>query len=177
METAQGFDGEVAETRTTHRARGVEETHDYNLIKSGRNWFGDRLSALGANVKAYNIPVASPVVGEPAQIRFAAAMRTAGSGTGSELKYDWEGETVSLTDSPLSPSSLSFAGYRSGAIEAPMPGGGLQVLATLNPGPTTATRGWIIWPTKFHSTWNTKEAKCPSTACRWTEKASGRSTV
>ena len=59
METAQAFEGEVAETRTTHRARGVEETHDFNLIKSGRNWFGTRLSALGANVKAYNIPVAS----------------------------------------------------------------------------------------------------------------------
>ena len=142
METAQGFDGEVAETRTTHRARGVEETHDYNLIKSGRNWFGDRLSALGANVKAYNIPVASPVVGEPAQIRFAAAMRTAGSGTGSELKYDWEGESVSLTDSPLSPSSLSFAGHRSGAMEAPMPAGGLQVLATLNPG-TDDSNAWM----------------------------------
>lgn len=142
METAQGFGEEVAETRTSHLARGVEETHEFNLIKSGRNWFGDRLSALGANVKAYNIPVASPVVGEPAQIRFAAAMRTAGSGTGSELMYTWEGESLSLTDSPLSPSSLSFAGYRSGAIEAPMPAGGLQVLATLNPG-TDDSNAWM----------------------------------
>ena len=93
-------------------------------------------------------------------------MRTAGSGTGSELKYDWEGESVSLTDSPLSPSSLSFAGYRSGALEAPMPAEGLQVLATLSTlGRTTATRGWTFWPTKSHNTWNTRGDKCLSTAC------------
>ena len=56
--------------------------------------------------------------------------------------YTWEGESLSLTDSPLSPSSLSFAGYRSGAIEAPMPAGGLQVLATLNPG-TDDSNAWM----------------------------------
>ena len=161
METAQGFDGEVAETRTTHRARGVEETHDYNLIKSGRNWFGDRLSALGANVKAYNIPVASPVVGEPAQIRFAAAMRTAGSGTGSELKYDWEGRPCPSRTAPCPHRRCRLRGTEAGPSKRRCLAADCKFWPRSTLGPTTATRGWIIWPTKFHSTWNIKGAKCP----------------
>ena len=42
---------------STHKAHcvGVREDHTYNLIQSGRNWFGARLSALGSSTASWNI--------------------------------------------------------------------------------------------------------------------------
>ena len=139
---AAPYDGAIDDTRIAHLAYGVEERHDENLIRSGRNWFGTRLSSLGANTKSWNISIPGAIAGQEATIEFAAAMRTTGSGSGSELVYAWEGETLSLTDNLLSPSSLAFAGYRSGAMTAQLTQPGLQVLATLNPG-TDDSNAWM----------------------------------
>ena len=138
--------GDVDEVRTQHVAFGVEEDHEVNLIRSGRNWFGDRLSALGANTATWNIPLANAVSGGEAVVRFAAAMRSSGTGTASQLAYTFEGETVVLTDNLLSPSSLTFARYVGGQISAPLSQSGIQVLASFTPG-TEDSNAWMDYLT------------------------------
>ncbi len=143
---APTFEGEVEEIRTSHMAFGAEEDHTTNLIKSGRNWFGQRLSALGANSTTWNVPVPHAVQGETAVVRFGAAMRTVGSGTASQLEYTFEGTSTVLTDNLLTPSSLSYAKYVGGELNAPLSGNAIQVLATFTPG-TDDANAWVDYLT------------------------------
>ncbi|MEC8360973.1 MAG: C25 family cysteine peptidase, partial [Bacteroidota bacterium] len=113
-----------------------------NLIRSGRNWFGARLSALGANTATWNIPLNHAVLGTPATVRFGAAMRSVGTGSASQLNYEFEGQSVTLTDNLLSPSSLLYARYVGGELIAPLTIEGIQVLATFTPG-TDDSNAWI----------------------------------
>ena len=141
MTFAEPWTGEVDES-TQHVAFGVREEHEVNLIRSGRNWFGARLSALGANTATWNIPLNHAVIGSSATVRFAAAMRSVGSGTASQLTYSFEGESVTLTDNLLSPSSLLYARYVGGEMTAELSQEGIQVLATFTPG-TDDSNAWI----------------------------------
>ena len=134
--------GEVDEVRTTHIVFGVQEDHDVNLIRSGRNWFGERLSSLGSNVATWNIPINSPLATDSVGIRFAAAMRTQGSGSASQLTVECQGEAMTLTDNVLPASTLQYALYRSGNLLAPTNPAGIQVLATFTPG-TEDANAWI----------------------------------
>lgn len=138
--------GEVEEVRTQHVAFGVREDHDVNLIRSGRNWFGNRLSALGANAATWNLPLPHAVIGAPATVRFGAAMRSVGSGSASLLQFDFEDQSVTLTDNLLSPSSLLFARYVGGELTAPLSQAGIQVLATFTAG-TDDSNAWIDYLT------------------------------
>ena len=142
MAFAAPWTGGVDEVRTQHVAYGVREDHEVNLIRSGRNWFGDRLSALGANTATWNIPLNHAVLGTPATVRFGAAMRSVGSGSASQLSYEFEGQSVTLTDNLLSPSSLLYARYVGGELTAPLTLEGIQVLATFTPG-TDDSNAWI----------------------------------
>jgi hypothetical protein len=142
IEAAPAFVGAVDEVRTSHVAYGVEEEHAVNLIKSGRNWFGQRLSALGANSTTWNVSVPNAVVGQTATVQFGAAMRTVGSGTASQLTYSFEGASAVLTDNLLTPSSLSYAKYVSGELSAPLSENAVQVLATFSPG-TDDANAWV----------------------------------
>ena len=132
----------VDEVRTQHVAYGVREDHEVNLIRSGRNWFGDRLSALGANTATWNIPLNHAVLGTPATVRFGAAMRSVGTGSASQLNYEFEGQSATLTDNLLSQSSLLYARYVGGELTAPLTQEGIQVLATFTPG-TDDSNAWI----------------------------------
>ena len=134
------------EVRTRHIAFGVSEDHTYNLIQSGRNWFGARLSALGSNTASWNIPIPNVVAGEDVILRFAAAMRTAGVGTASQLTYESAGSSTTLTDNVLSSSSLTHARYVSGELQVPAGNEGIQVLATLTPG-TDDSNAWMDYLT------------------------------
>ena len=142
MATTLEVTGPVDEVRTFHVAYGVVEEHEVNLIRSGRNWFGERLSALGANTATWNIPLANPVLGEPATVRFAAAMRSTGSGTSSQLEYTFGNESLVLTDNLLSPSSLSYGKFVSGELSAPLTQAGIQVLASFTAG-TDDSNAWM----------------------------------
>ena len=142
MPFAAPWTGGVDEVRTQHVAYGVREDHEVNLIRSGRNWFGDRLSALGANTATWNIPLNHAVLGTPATVRFGAAMRSVGTGSASQLNYEFEGQSVTLTDNLLSPSSLLYARYVGGELTAPLTLEGIQVLATFTPG-TDDSNAWI----------------------------------
>ena len=139
---AAPWTGDVDEVRTQHAVFGVLEDHEVNLIRSGRNWFGARLSALGANTATWNIPLNHAVLGTPATVRFGAAMRSVGTGSASQLNYEFEGQSVTLTDNLLSPSSLLYARYVGGELTAPMTLEGIQVLATFTPG-TDDSNAWI----------------------------------
>ena len=142
MAFAAPWMGGVDEVRTQHVAYGVREDHEVNLIRSGRNWFGDRLSALGANTATWNIPLNHAVLGTPATVRFGAALRSVGTGSASQLNYEFEGQSVTLTDNLLSPSSLLYARYVGGELTAPLTLEGIQVLATFTPG-TDDSNAWI----------------------------------
>ena len=146
MELESDWVGEVEEIRTQHLAYGVREDHDVNLIRSGRNWFGSRLSALGANTATWNIPLDHAVQGGTATVRFGAAMRSIGAGSASQLQYQFEDQSVTLTDNLLSPSSLLFARYVGGEMTAAMSQSGIQVLATFSPG-TDDSNAWIDYLT------------------------------
>ena len=139
---AEPWSGAVDEVRAQHVAFGVREEHEVNLIRSGRNWFGSRLSALGANTASWNLPLANAVVGAPATIQFGAAMRSVGSGSASQLQWDFEDQSVTLTDNLLSPSSLLFARNVGGELTATLTQAGIQVLATFTPG-TEDSNAWI----------------------------------
>ena len=130
------------EVRTRHTAFGVREDHTYNLIQSGRNWFGARLSALGSSTASWNIPLPNIVVGEDVTLRFAAAMRTTGVGTASQLRFESAGASTTLTDNVLSSSSLTHARFVSGEMQVPASSSGIQVLATLIPG-TDDSNAWM----------------------------------
>ena len=142
VQTTAPWTGGVDEVRTSHVAFGVEEEHNVNLIRSGRNWFGDRLSAFGANTATWNVPLANPVLGGLASVRFGAAMRSTGTGTSSQLEYSFGGESVILTDNLLSASSLSYGKYVSGELTAPLTQSGIQVLASFTAG-TDDSNAWM----------------------------------
>ena len=146
MESAPLFAGEVDEIRTTHVTFGVEEEHEFNLIRSGRNWFGTRLSAFGASTATWNLPIPNAVADSAALLRFGAAMRTVGAGTASQLECTAGGESMVLTDVLLSPSSLTYGRYVSGEMSAPLVQGNLQVLANLIPG-TEDANAWVDYLT------------------------------
>ena len=130
------------EVRTRHTAYGVREDHTYNLIQSGRNWFGARLSALGTNTASWNIPLSGIVEGDEVTLRFAAAMRSMGVGTASQLRFESAGVSTTLTDNVLSSSSLTYARFVSGEMQVPASSAGIQVLATLVPG-TDDSNAWM----------------------------------
>lgn len=142
IQTQSPLTGSVDEIRTSHTAFAVEEEHEVNLIRSGRNWFGQRLSALGANTATWNLPLAHAVIGEPAVVRFGAAMRSTGTGTSSQLEYSFGGESLTLTDNLLSSSSLSYGKYVSGELTAPLTQAGIQVLASFTAG-TDDSNAWM----------------------------------
>ena len=141
-----GTEGPVLETRTTHTLRDVWEPHDVNLIKSGRNWFGPRLSSLGATTYAWNIPVAHAVQGVEGRVDVGACSRTMGTGTGSQLKYAWNGQELNFADGVLTASSLNFASYFEGSLTAVMDQTAVQVLANFTPG-TSESDVWLDYLT------------------------------
>ena len=132
------------EVRTRHVAYGVREDHTYNLIQSGRNWFGARLSALGSSTASWNIPIPNVVAGEDVILRFAAAMRTAGVGTASQLTYESAGSSTTLTDNVLSSSSLTHARYVSGELQVLLAMRGFKSWPRSLLAQTTAMPGWTI---------------------------------
>ena len=134
------------EVRTRHTAYGVREDHTYNLIQSGRNWFGARLSALGSNTTSWNIPFPNVLDGDEVLLRFAAAMRSSGVGTASQLQFESAGTSNTLTDNVLSSSSLTYARYVSGEMSVPVSNAGIQVLATFTPG-TDDSNAWVDYLT------------------------------
>ena len=138
--------GDPDEIRTQHTAFGVREEHTYNLIQSGRNWFGTRLSALGSNTASWNITMPHLVEGSEVILRFAAAMRSTGVGSSSQLQFASAGNTVTLTDNLLSPSSLTYARLVSGEMQVPAGEAGIQALATFTPG-TDESNAWIDYLT------------------------------
>ena len=140
--TSPEFSGIVDVTRTSHIAFGLEEEHEVNLIKSGRNWFGTRLSALGANTTTWNIPVPHLKLDEPCTVRFAAAMRSVGTGTSSQLDVSFGQETLTLTDNLLSASSLTYGKYVNGTLTSLMPTESIQVLASFTAG-TDDSNAWV----------------------------------
>ena len=137
---------EPGELRSQHVIYGVREDHTYNLIKSGRNWYGTRLSALGANTASWNIPISNAVTGENATVRFGAAMRTAGAGSSSQLEFEFGNSSTVLTDNVLSSSSLRYANQVSGELVSPMGNSGIQVLATFTAG-TDDSNAWMDYLT------------------------------
>ena len=113
-----------------------------NLINSGRNWFGTRLSVFGANTATWNIPVPHLKLDEPCTVRFAAAMRSVGTGTSSQLDVSFGQETLTLTDNLLSASSLSYGKYVNGTLTSLMPTESIQVLASFTAG-TDDSNAWV----------------------------------
>ena len=142
VELGEPYDGVVVEQRNDHIHRGVIDKSLHNLIKSGRNWFGDRLTSLGSTNYAWNVSVPGALIGELATVKFAAAMRTSGSGSPSTLTYSFGEESVQLSDVVLSSLSYDYAKYREGEITAPLTSNGVQVLTTLNPG-TSESDAWL----------------------------------
>ena len=146
MEVAANWDGAVDDIRTTHVHRGVDEEHKVNLIGSGRNWFGKRLTALGSTTASWNIPISNAVVGDTATLRFAAAMRTMGSGSPSQVRLESAGNTASFVDQILSPSTLVYAKYYSREVRVPVLQESVQALMTLEPG-TDDSNAWVDYMT------------------------------
>ncbi len=146
VEPLTGTEGPVVETRTTHTHRAVWELHSVNLIKSGRNWFGPRLSSLGATTYAWNIPVAHAVEGVEGRVNFAACSRTVGTGTGSQLQYVWNGQELNFADGVLTSSSLNYASYFEGSLTAVMDQPAVQLLANFTPG-TSESDVWLDYVT------------------------------
>lgn len=142
MEDAASWDGAVDDIRTTHVHRGVDEEHEVNLIGSGRNWFGKRLTALGSTTASWNIPISNAVIGDTATLRFAAAMRTMGSGSPSQVRLESAGNTASFVDQILSPSTLVYAKYYSREMRVPVLQASVQALMTLEPG-TDDSNAWV----------------------------------
>lgn len=136
------FEGTLQETRTSHVLRGVVEREDVNVIRSGRTWFGDRLSSLGATTYAWNVNVPNALVGDDATVKFGACSRTTGTGTGSQLSFAMEGEQVVFSDGVLTASSLNFATYFEGELTAPLAQPAVQVLTTFVPG-TNEADAWM----------------------------------
>lgn len=136
------YAGEVIGERVSHEHRGVIDKPLVNLIKSGRNWMGDRLTALGTSTFAWNVPIPGALVGEEATVKFAAAMRTTGSGSNSQLRYAFEGEEVTFTDGVLSSNATAYALPRKGQMTRPLTAEGVQVLTTLVPG-TSESDAWM----------------------------------
>ena len=75
-------------------------------------------------------------------LRFAAAMRTIGVRTASQLRFESAGASTTLTDNVLSSSSLTHARFVSGEMQVPASSAGIQVLATLIPG-TDDSNAWM----------------------------------
>ena len=142
IETNAPVDGEVDEVRTQHVLYGVQEEHTYNLIRSGRNWFGERLSALGVTSTTWDIPIPHAVLGGLATVRFGAAIRTKGSGSASQLTYTFEGESQTLLGDIIPTESQDHAEPVSGELSAPMTIESIQVLAEFDPG-TDNSSAWI----------------------------------
>ena len=146
MEVAAAWNGPVDEVRTTHLLRGVEEEHEVNLIRSGRNWFGKRLTALGSTTASWNIPVAEAVIGDSATLRFAVAMRTMGSGSTSQVRIESSGTSESFYDQILTPNTLLYARYFSREMRVSVLQEGVQALLTFEPG-TDDSNAWVDYMT------------------------------
>ena len=146
MEVAAAWNGLVDEVRTTHLLRGVEEEHEVNLIRSGRNWFGKRLTALGSTTASWNIPVAEAVIGDSATLRFAVAMRTMGSGSTSQVRIESSGTSESFYDQILTPNTLLYARYFSREMRVSVLQEGVQALLTFEPG-TDDSNAWVDYMT------------------------------
>ena len=86
------------------------------------------------------------------------------------MNYEFEGQSVTLTDNLLSPSSLLYARYVGGELIAPLTLEGIQVLATFTPG-TDDSNAWIDFLT-YQASQNLiyTQAKCTSMAFQSTRK-------
>lgn len=120
------------------------EINDTNLIKSGRQWFGEGFDVFAS--KTYNVPFNHPVDGGKAYFRVSAAARSSVSST-----FTLRANGAFVGNIPLSSVSLSsqysyFASLSSKTFEFPYSQGGINLELVYNK-PTPSAKAWLDYIT------------------------------
>lgn len=119
-----------AEAQPTHSIGSfnevlLKEDDQYNLLSSGRQWFGDRFT--NGTVRSYSFPLTDPESGTEVSVRINAAAR---SSTSSELTVSASQQTlgkVSFSRVNTSDNTGIFAFERSTRLSAPAVSGDLGI--------------------------------------------------
>lgn len=120
------------------------ELNDTNLIKSGRQWFGEGFDVFTS--KTYNLPFNQPVAGGKAYFRVSAAARSSVSST-----FTLRANGTFVGNIPLSSVNLSsqysyFASLSSKTFEFSYPQGSLNLELVYNK-PTPSAKAWLDYIT------------------------------
>ena len=129
---------------TSYDALHYFEVNDTNLIKSGRQWFGESFEIFTS--KTYNLPFNLPVSGGKAYVRVRAAARTSVSSTFSLRANGSFVGSIPLSSVNLSDQYSTFASVATRTFEFPYTQGELSLELEYNK-PTPAAQAWLDYIT------------------------------
>ncbi len=120
--------------------RSYREDETYNLIKSGKTWFGDKFSV---NLEEhYPFTLQERVAGEPVQIRVAVAARSGVSSTFSVRANNNLLGSVSVSNTDLSHYTATYA-YQNNQIFSYLPQDDYLTVSLTYNRPDPNSEGWL----------------------------------
>jgi hypothetical protein len=120
------------------------ERNDTNLIKSGRQWFGEIFDVY--TTRSYSTGLNQPIAGGKAIVRVSAAAR---SGSNSSFTVKANGSTlgsINISSVSLTSQYFYFASVSTKTFEMPYTQGELEIELTYNK-PTPAAKAWLDYIT------------------------------
>jgi hypothetical protein len=120
------------------------EKNDTNLIKSGRDWYGESFDIY--TTQTFDTKLSNPEPNSSAKIRIRASARSSTSSSYSVSVNNVNTGSISLLGVPIGDDEADFISVKQQSFTTTAPSGDLSIALTYNK-PSSAANGWLDYIT------------------------------